>query len=50
VDLKRTDEAVAHSRALVAKYPQSHFALDVARHMLTHPMRDPAEVGYAKDR
>jgi hypothetical protein len=48
VDLKRTDEAVAVSRALVDKYPNSPFALDVARHMLTHPMRDPGQVDYAK--
>ena len=47
VDLKRTDEAVAVSRVLVEKYPNSPFAADVARHMLTHPMRDPGEVGYA---
>ena len=50
VDLKRMDEAVAESRVLVQKYPQSPFTADVAKHMLTHPMRDPGEVGYAKAR
>ena len=48
VDLKRTDEAVARARALFEKHPESPFAIDVAKHMLTHPMTHPSEVGYAK--
>jgi len=48
VDLKRTDETVTRTRALIEKHPQSPFAHDMAKHMLTHPMTHPTEVGYAK--
>ena len=48
MDLGRTDDAIARARALVEKHPNDPFALDVARHMLTHPMTHPSEVGYAK--
>jgi len=48
VDLKRTAEAVARARTLVERYPENPFALDVAKHLLTNPMTDPEEVGYAK--
>lgn len=50
VDLKRTSEAVIQARILIARYPTSSFALDVARHLLTHPLSDPEEVGHAEGR
>ena len=50
VDLRRFDEAVTEARALASKYPNTTFADDVVRHLLTHPMRHPTEVGYGADR
>lgn len=46
VELRRMDEALVESQTLVEKWPNDPFALDVARHMLTHPMTDPGETGF----
>lgn len=45
VDLRRMDEAVAQARAFVAAHPDDPLANDIARHLLTHPMRHPTEIG-----
>jgi hypothetical protein len=45
VNLGRLDDAVAKARALVAAHPDDPLANDVARHLLTHPMRHPTEIG-----
>lgn len=45
VNLGRLDDAVAKARALVAAHPDEPLANDVARHLLTHPMRHPTEIG-----
>lgn len=50
VDLGRFDEAVAEARAMISKYPDTTFTEDVARHLLTHPMSHPTEVGASADR
>jgi hypothetical protein len=48
MEMQRIDEAVAEARVMVAKYQGTSFAADVERHMLTHPMTHPTEVGYGK--
>ena len=45
VNLGRLDEAVTNARALVAAHPHDPLANEVARHLLTHPMTHPTEVG-----
>jgi hypothetical protein len=49
MDMERVDDAVAEARAMVEKYRGTFFAADVERHMLTHPMTHPTEVGYGKN-
>ena len=41
-DLGRFDEAVAEAKAMVQKYPDDSFALDVERHLLSNPLRPDA--------
>jgi hypothetical protein len=48
MEMQRVDEAVAEARGMVEKYRGTFFAADVERHMLTHPMTHPSEVGYGK--
>jgi hypothetical protein len=43
VDLSRFTEAQHEARAMVARYPQTPWALDVQRHLLTHPLDLPEE-------
>ena len=50
VDLGRFDEAVTGARVMVSKYPNPTFANDVVRHLLTHPLSHPTEVGSVADR
>ena len=45
VNLGRLDEAVSNARALVAAHPHDPLANEVARHLLTHPLTHPTEVG-----
>jgi hypothetical protein len=45
VNLGRLDEAVTGARALVVAHPQDPMANEVARHLLTHPLTHPTEVG-----
>mgnify|MGYP001553530142 CR=1 FL=1 len=45
VNLGRLDEAVTGARALVAAHPHDPLANEVARHLLTHPLTHPTEVG-----
>lgn len=45
VNLGRLDEAVTNARALVAAHPHDPLANEVARHLLTHPLTHPTEVG-----
>lgn len=45
VNLGRMDEAVTGARALVAAHPHDPLANEVARHLLTHPLTHPTEVG-----
>lgn len=45
VNLGRLNEAVASARALVAAHPHDPLANEVARHLLTHPLTHPTEVG-----
>ena len=45
VNLGRMDDAVAKARVFVAAHPGDALANDVARHLLTHPMRHPTEIG-----
>ena len=45
VNLSRLDEAVAKARVFVAAHPGDALANDVARHLLTHPMHHPTEIG-----
>jgi hypothetical protein len=46
MEMRRTDDAVAEARIMVEKYRGTSFANDVEKHMLTHPMTHPSEVGY----
>lgn len=48
MEMRRTDDAVAESRIMVEKYRGTSFANDVEKHMLTHPMTHPTEVGYVE--
>lgn len=48
MEMQRIDEAVAESRLMVDKHRGTSFANDVERHMLTHPMTHPTEVGYVE--
>lgn len=45
VNLGRLDEAVTGARALVVAFPHDPLANEVARHLLTHPLTHPTEVG-----
>lgn len=45
VNLGRLDEATTLARNLVAAYPDDPLANEVARHLLTHPMTHPTEIG-----
>lgn len=45
VNLGRLDEAVTSARALVSAHPHDPLANEVARHLLTHPLTHPTEVG-----
>jgi hypothetical protein len=48
MEMRRIDDAVAESRLMVEKYRGTSFANDVEKHMLTHPMTHPSEVGYVE--
>jgi hypothetical protein len=48
MDLARVDEARVEARILLDKYPRSHFAEDVHRHMFVNPPTHPEERGYGK--
>ncbi len=48
MEMRRTDDAIAESRIMVEKYRGASFANDVERHMLSHPMTHPSEVGYVE--
>lgn len=48
MEMRRTDDAIAESRIMVDKYRGTSFAIDVERHMLTHPRTHPSEVGYVE--
>ena len=48
VNMQRFQEAVAEARVVVEQYPNTPWALDIARHLLVNPMTDPAERGYGK--
>lgn len=48
VELRRFPEAVAEARVVVEQYPNTSWALDVARHLLVNPMSDPSERGYGR--
>lgn len=48
VDSGNLLEAVAAARVFVQSFPENRFADDVARHLLTHPLTHPTEVGYAQ--
>ncbi len=39
VELGHFDEAEAQARTMVREFPDSYFAADVRRHLLTHPLR-----------
>lgn len=41
VNLKRFDEAQQHAKMMVEKYPGSHFAGEVERHLLVNPLGLP---------
>lgn len=46
--LGRFEEAQDEARQLVRKYPDTPWALDVQRHLLTQPGVDPAQRGFGK--
>lgn len=48
MEMRRTSDAIAKSRMMVEKYRGTSFADDVERHMLSHPMTHPSEVGYVE--
>lgn len=45
VNLGRLDEAVSLARELAAAHPHDSLANEVARHLLTHPLTHPTEIG-----
>ncbi|RYZ08717.1 MAG: hypothetical protein EOO73_07645 [Myxococcales bacterium] len=47
VDSGNLLEATAAARVFVDAFPKNPFANDVARHLLTHPLTHPTEIGYA---
>ncbi|MDF3064411.1 MAG: hypothetical protein K0R38_12 [Polyangiaceae bacterium] len=48
VDSGDLTEAVAAARLFVEAFPNHPLAQDVARHLLTHPLTHPTEVGYGQ--
>jgi TolA-binding protein len=46
--LGRSSEAQVEARLLVHQYPDTTWANDVTRHLLTQPLADPAQRGYGK--
>lgn len=48
VDSGDLTEAVAAARLFVEAFPGHPLAQDVARHLLTHPLTHPTEVGYGQ--
>jgi len=45
VSLGKMDDAMVQAKAFVAAYHEHPLANDVARHLLTHPMTHPTEIG-----
>lgn len=46
--LGRAAEAQDEARRMVQRYPDTSWAADVKRHLLTHPLEDPTQRGYGK--